>query len=292
MNTISATAPAKLNLTLEVLGQRPDGYHEIRSVFLAVSLADELRFAPRGDGRIVLDCNDPHLPVDEHNLVVKAALLLRTTSGLPAATGASITVRKNIPVGAGLGGGSSDAAASLLALNRLWDAGASPDELARMGADVGSDVPFFILARSALVSGRGELIAPAAFPRPYHFVLVYPGFPVSTAWAYRALRLELTKRPEYSKMLLSRCLAGAPPDEIAGLLHNDFEPTVAARHPNVARAKQDLLRAGACGALMSGSGSAVFGIFPDRVSSLGALEAVRPSWPESHAAESAGPPPE
>ncbi|MCU0607641.1 MAG: 4-(cytidine 5'-diphospho)-2-C-methyl-D-erythritol kinase [Candidatus Edwardsbacteria bacterium] len=165
MEPITATATAKLNLTLEVLGRRPDGYHDIRSVFLAVTLADELEFAPRTDGRIVLDCNDPHLPVDEHNLVVKAALLLRTTSGLPTATGTSITVRKNIPVGAGLGGGSSDAASALLALNKLWGANASRQDLAALGAQIGSDVPFFVLARAALVTGRGERIEPQAFPR-------------------------------------------------------------------------------------------------------------------------------
>ncbi|MRR51737.1 MAG: 4-(cytidine 5'-diphospho)-2-C-methyl-D-erythritol kinase [Rhodocyclaceae bacterium] len=286
MRSITAIAPAKLNLTLEVLGKRPDGYHDIRSVFLAVTLADELEFAPRGDGRIVLDCNDPHLPVDERNLVVKAALLLRDACRLPAASGAGITVRKNVPVGAGLGGGSSDAATALLALNKLWGAGASRGEIAELGAQIGSDVPFFVLARAALVTGRGEHIEPQTFPHQHHFVVVYPGFPVSTAWAYRSLRSGLTNGPEYSKILLSHCLNGEGPERLAQFFHNDFEPTVVRQHPQIAQAKGDLAAAGALGVMMSGSGSAVFGIFPDAAAAQAGLRQTRQRWPRSYACAS------
>lgn len=286
MKSIVTSAPAKLNLTLEVLGQRPDGYHDIRSVFLAVTLADELELSARDDGRIVLDCNDPHLPADEHNLVVKAALLLKDARRLPATAGASITVRKNIPVGAGLGGGSSDAAGALLALNVLWETGASRGEIAELGARIGSDVPFFVLARAALVTGRGEHIEPQSFPRQYHFVVIYPGFPVSTAWAYRSLRSGLTNGTEYSKILLSHCLNGDGPERLAQFFHNDFEPTVTRQHPQIAQAKSDLAAAGACGALMSGSGSAVFGAFPDEAASLAGLRQIRQRWPRSYACAS------
>lgn len=287
MEKITVTAHAKLNLTLEILGKRPDGYHDLRSVFLAVSLADELEFALRDDGRIVLDSNDPHLPVDGRNLIVRAAQLLKDQYRLAPELGATITLRKNIPIGAGLGGGSSDAAAALSSLKELWGiAAASQEELASLGAQIGSDVPFFILARSALVTGRGDLIAPAAFPRPYHFVVVYPGFPVSTAWAYKMLRIDLTKRPEYSKILLSHCLNGDEPDKLAMLFHNDFEPTVIRAHPGIAQAKDSLLRAGAIGVLMSGSGSSVFGIFPGRDASLRALRQVQAVWPRSYAVAS------
>jgi 4-diphosphocytidyl-2-C-methyl-D-erythritol kinase len=293
MDSIMTKAHAKLNLTLEILGKRADGYHDRRSVFLAVSLADELEFTPRGDGRIVLDSNDPHLPADGRNLIVRAAQLLKQRYSLPSALGATITLKKNIPVGAGLGGGSSDAAATLMALSRLWGiADATPDELARLGAQAGSDVPFFILARSALVTGRGDLIVPAAFPRPYHFVVIYPGFPVSTAWAYKSLKIDLTKRPEYSKILLSHCLNGDEPDKLVPFFHNGLEPTVVRAHPGIAHAKDDLVRAGALGVMMSGSGSSAFGIFPGLEASRRALQQVHAAWPRSYAVSSATDAPE
>ncbi|MDI6740131.1 MAG: 4-(cytidine 5'-diphospho)-2-C-methyl-D-erythritol kinase [Candidatus Edwardsbacteria bacterium] len=284
MGTIKAKACAKINLTLEILGKRPDGYHDIRSLFLAVSLADELAFTPRGDGRIVLDADDPHLPVDRRNLIVKAAYLLKDEYSVPAGAGANIELRKNIPVGAGLGGGSSDAASALLSLKKLWDIDdASVDDLAAIGAKIGSDVPFFIRAKSALVTGRGEIIEPLDIRRIYHFVIAFPGFPVSTAWVYKNLKIDLTKRPEYSNILLSHCLNGEEPDKLATFFYNDFEPSVIRSHSRIADVKTDLLRSGALGTLMTGSGSSVFGIYPDQNAARSGLLQVRTAWPRSFA---------
>ena len=289
MEKIKAKAYAKLNLTLEVLGQRPDGYHEIRSVFHAVTLADELEFSPRDDGRIVLDTNDPHLPTDERNLAVKAASLLKQACQLDQDRGVTITLRKQIPVGAGLGGGSSDAASTLLSLKKLWNIDkVSIEDISIIGAGIGSDVPFFIRATTALVTGRGETIEPIAARQKYHFVLIHPGFGVSTAWAYKSLKKDLTNGSEYSKILASRCLNGDPPDQLAPLFYNDFEPTVIKAHPRIAEAKADLLAAGALGALMSGSGSSVFGIFPGPDASSSGWRRVQAKWPRSHAVASVG----
>ena len=287
MDTIKAKAYAKLNLSLEILGQRPDGYHDICSVFHAVTLADELEFTLRGDGRIVLDANEPHLPTDERNLAVKAALLLKQEYRIDQKCGVTVNLRKQIPVGAGLGGGSSDAACSLLSLNRLWNNNkASVEELSSLGSQIGSDVPFFLAATTALVKGRGEVIEPLAVTQRYHFVIIYPGFGVSTAWAYKTFKKELTNGREYSKILASHCLNGEPPDRLAPLFHNDFEPTVIKAHPRIAEAKSDLLAAGALGALMSGSGSSVFGIFSGPDASLSGWRRVQAKWPRSFTAAS------
>lgn len=285
--SIKLKAHAKLNLRLEVLGKRPDGYHDLWSVFHLVSLHDELEFEPLENGRIVLTCNNEHLPVNEKNLAVKAARLLQGSldgkeKGLSQEgrlPGARITLTKNIPVGAGLGGGSSDAAAALLGLSELWGIKLSDPELHRLALELGSDVPYFLQGGTALVTGRGEHIKPLDWKPIYHFVIVYPGFGVSTAWAYKNLKIPLTKGPGFSKMINYDLSLGPDQGSWPGFLHNDLEKAVIPSHPQIDQIKQRLVQNGALGALMSGSGSSVFGIFSDQVSARQSASELKSQWP-------------
>jgi 4-diphosphocytidyl-2-C-methyl-D-erythritol kinase len=188
---LQVKAPAKLNLHLEVLGRRPDGFHEVRTVMQAVSLCDLLTFALREDGGIALRCSGADLPVDERNLVVRAALMLKERHRV--ARGAAISLTKRIPVGGGLGGGSADAAVALLALSRLWGVEAAAEDVRDMAARLGSDVPFFLSGGTALCEGRGERVLPLACGRPMHYVLVMPPFSLSTARVYAAAETGLTE---------------------------------------------------------------------------------------------------
>jgi 4-diphosphocytidyl-2-C-methyl-D-erythritol kinase len=172
-------APAKINLFLSVLKKRPDGYHDLYSVLQMVSLYDELTFEPTTKG-VSLVNSSQNLPLDGRNLVIRAARSLAHAAGIKS--GVHVTLKKNIPIGAGLGGGSSDAAATLVALNRLWGLGLTCDDLARMGQDLGSDVPFFLHGPTAFVSGRGGEVIPCVLDRDRWMVLINPGFEVSTRW--------------------------------------------------------------------------------------------------------------
>ncbi len=287
MRKLKLKAYAKLNLTLKILGQRPDGYHNIESVFHCISLHDELILSPRRDGRIVLKCSDPELPTDSSNLAYKAAVTLKALAlkkYLGEKTfGATISLKKNIPIGAGLGGGSSDAAAVLLGLKKLWGLDwLTPVDLKKTSESLGSDVPFFLKGGTAHVTGRGEKVRARKCPGKYHFILVYPGFPVSTAWAYKnhkKIKKKLTKGLKFSKMLLKSCGPDRSAVDISRHFINDLEPAVASRYPQISRIKADLLKAGALGSMMSGSGSSVFGLFADAGSAQKAWSKTSKTWP-------------
>src|SRR6476469_7269340 len=180
--TVRVSAPAKVNLFLEVLGKRADGYHEIATLMLAIDLEDELDVAPAESGELSLTCDDPALPTGPENLVLKAASRLRAETGTSA--GARIHLRKRIPWAAGLGGGSSDAAAALEGLNELWKLGLSTAALARVGSDIGSDVPFFLNGPAAWCTGRGEVVTPVKVGKPLDLVLVKPAEGLGTAEVY------------------------------------------------------------------------------------------------------------
>ncbi|HSW47386.1 MAG TPA: 4-(cytidine 5'-diphospho)-2-C-methyl-D-erythritol kinase [Phycisphaerae bacterium] len=184
---LMVTAPAKINWTLRVLRRRDDGYHDIESLVSTVSLHDDLAFSPRHDARFVLTCDNPSVPTDESNLICRAATLLQSHAP-PAATGWNCRLSKRIPVGGGLGGGSSNGAAALIALNQLWSLGWSKERLMAAAAVLGSDVPFFILGGTAVIAGRGEQVRPTALPWHGCIVLMMPAFPISTAAVYRAWR--------------------------------------------------------------------------------------------------------
>lgn len=261
-------SPAKVNLHLEVLGRRPDGYHEIRSLLQLVDLCDRvlLRSTPR---EIQVAAPGAGLPEGPGNVAYAAATLLREASGVRA--GAAITIEKRIPVAAGLGGGSSNAAAVLAGLNRLWGLGWGRERLMELGGRIGSDVPFFLGPPLARVEGRGEIVVPMPPLPPAWVVVGDPGIAVASGWAYGRLNLELTlPRPASSiwRSIVRGDVVPALPDAF-----NSLEAAVLPAHPAVGRLKRALQEGGAVPALMSGSGSAVFGLVPDEA--LGRVLAAR-----------------
>ncbi len=256
---LSFKTPAKINLGLFILGKRPDGYHELETLLQMVSLFDEIDLEPVAQG-IELECCAPGIPQDASNLAVRAAALLR--DAFPEkSSGVRIHLKKNIPAGAGLGGGSGNAAGVLMGLNRLWDLKLTRDRLSTFAAQLGSDVPFFLWGPCALGRGRGEIMEPVAKPSgKFSVVLVYPGFPITTSEVYRALKIKLTK-PGNHISILEKFLSESEIVALGSRLHNDLEPVVEERFPEIEAIKIELLAQGAKGALLSGSGSTVFGIF-------------------------------
>ena len=254
-------APAKVNLILRVLDRRPDGFHNLWSLMQAVALEDELELRRRRDSQETrLFCPDASVPTDHRNLVVRAASLVLQRSG--QAVGLDIELTKRIPVGAGLGGGSSDAAATIVGLNRLLDLGWSRDEMAALGQELGSDVPFFFFPPSAIVQGKGEEVRPIQLAGERWVLLVQPGFPVETKWAYEQLaRTRLGPRP-LSKALEAVATAGALSwNDVIPLMENDFEEVLRPTHGVFGEIKRHMLLQGAEAALLSGTGSTVFGLF-------------------------------
>jgi 4-diphosphocytidyl-2-C-methyl-D-erythritol kinase len=256
---IKIPAFAKINLGLRVSGRRADGYHEIRTVFQTISLHDGLTFEATRDGRLELACTDPSIPTDESNLVLRAAVALRERYG--ASLGARVTLEKNVPAGGGLGGGSSDAAVTLLVLSYLWNLKTGARELSELGARLGADVPFFLTGGTALGTGTGTDIAPLEDAPKTHLVVVTPAVHVSTADAYKALGAPaLTKDDALANLSVSRTEADLP-DSLCDVMPNDFEAAVVRLHPEIGRARDALAGAGAKRASLSGSGSSVYGVF-------------------------------
>lgn len=257
---------AKINLHLRVLGKREDGFHEIFTVFQTVSLADDLTF--ESSDVLELECDDPEVPLDESNLILRAARSLNSRLG------ARIVLKKRIPTGGGLGGGSSNAAVALIGLNRLWSLGLSLAELSEVGARLGSDVPFFFSGGTALGYGRGESIQELPDFAAPQLLLVTPDVHVSTASAYAGLNAENLTNEGLNRILrVCRSEAGSP-DFLRGALINDFEPSVFAAFPEIGRAKRRLIELGASRALMSGSGASVFGFFDKDETRQAALKAL------------------
>ena len=255
---ITVRCPAKLNLFLEVLERRPDGYHNLDTVMQAVDLYDELEIAAQPGSELSLECSDPALPCDERNLVLRAALALRRATD--CRSGARFRLTKRIPMQAGLGGGSSDAAGALVGLNRAWGLGLPTEPLRQIAATVGSDVAFFLYGGTARCRGRGELVEPVPVTAPFHYVLLFPGVGVSTAEAYARLRFPLTPLAPSATMLLDSLLAGDVPG-LGRSLFNRLEGPAFGIHPRLAEAKSRLAASGLFqGVCMTGSGSALFGL--------------------------------
>lgn len=250
---------AKINLSLRVLGRRADGYHELRTVFQTISLRDSLTFeATAGEG-LELHCSAPDVPADNSNLVVRAARALRERFGVRR--GARVSLEKRIPAGGGLGGGSSDAAATLVGLTRLWGVKTDAGELSELGARLGADVPFFLTGGTALGEGTGADVSPLKDLPRKHLVVVTPGVRVSTAEAFEALGLTALTKVGSAVMLPISHAEAEFHDSLCGVMSNDFEPSVLGLFPEIGRAKDALLGAGAQCAMLSGSGSSVFGVF-------------------------------
>ena len=259
-NVISLKAPAKVNLFLEILGKRDDGYHEIETIMQEIDLADSLQFEETQEG-VTLECNDKNIPANQDNLVCKAANLILEECGIRK--GVIINLEKNIPVGAGLGGGSSDAATTLKALNSLWKVGLNNEELMGFAAKLGSDIPFFINGKTALCRGRGELITPVEVRNRMDYIILFPRVHISTETIYKNLKIDLTKKRKDVSFFLD-ALKYSEVASISKLLFNRLEEIIFATYPDLLQVKSTLESFDFCGLSISGSGSAFFGLCNDR----------------------------
>ncbi|BCB96377.1 4-diphosphocytidyl-2-C-methyl-D-erythritol kinase [Dissulfurispira thermophila] len=276
-------APAKVNWSLYVLDKREDGYHNILSLMHCIGLYDTLTFEHSDTIELITNMNI--LP--EHNLVYKAAKSLQSYAEIK--DGARIVLKKDIPSGAGLGGGSSDAAYALIGLNKLWGLGLDKDELKEIGSSIGSDVPFFFNCPMAIVEGRGDILTPLEMDISYPLLLVKPAIPISTVWAYERLgakgkaqetKTELTKTMDKFNniQLIYKALKTGDVSLLKSSAHNDFEEVVMEKYPIIKDLRRKLLNAGASMAIMSGSGSTVFGLFEDREKATNAARQFSSHW--------------
>ncbi len=270
MSTVIRQSPAKVNLLLNILRKREDGFHEMESVMQPVQLCDRLEVSKAPAG-ITLTCSNDALPVDGSNLVHKAATAFLNAAGIT--DGVKIHLEKNIPLAAGLGGGSGNAAHTLDALNELFNLPLNPARLQELAAALGSDVPFFLQSQPALAYGRGELVQPLPpflALRGAHILLIHPGFGISTAWAYRSLAKfpdALNGRVGRAQQLIER-LQGSDLAAAGHLFYNSLEAPVLPKHPLLALYQEFLRASGAPTVLMSGSGSTTFAITSDSASAV------------------------
>ncbi len=272
MKSISRPSPAKINLTLKVGPTRTDGFHEIESLVARVGLCDTVTVTPRDDGRLTLACDEPSIPCDEANLSLRAARRLAEAAGARD-RGAHIELVKRIPAGTGLGGGSSNAATTMMLLNELWETGLSRAELAELGAGIGSDVPLFFHTPLCVLRGRGELVEDVQHGLDGWAVLVLPDIHVSTPEVYAAWdRLEAVPERPTPEMILLKTTSIAtlmPP------LFNDLQPAALAINPELAEVAKALEKIACDRFLMTGSGSAFFGLFDERDAAEQMAECIR-----------------
>ncbi len=268
-------APAKINWALSVLRKREDGYHDIISLIQTIDLYDTLIFEE--SEKIEIICNFPIKR--ENNLVYKATKAISEYKGIKK--GVKITIQKEIPIGAGLAGGSSDAAATLKALNDFWKLNLSTEELIQLGKSLGSDVPFFFYPPIAMVEGKGEIISPLQIKKSYNLLLVKPSFNISTKWAYESLKIKTELTENYKKInnniwQLYNILCEGFSNSI--YLWNDLEKVVIGKYKEIELVKKRLLKVGAIISLMSGSGSTVFGLFRNREETVAAAKNFNGYW--------------
>jgi 4-diphosphocytidyl-2-C-methyl-D-erythritol kinase len=269
MEEMKIKSPAKINLGLRILGKRKDGFHEIETVMQMIDLCDDIVISKKDKG-ITVFCNDSSL-CGEKNLAYRAAEMIKEKSR--RIDGVDITIKKNIPVGAGLGGGSSNAASVLLGLNKIWELGYSQEELMEMAGVLGSDVPFFIDGPAAIAKGRGEILHSLEKPEKMYLLLVIPPVAISTKWAYKNINLKLTNRGNEGN--LNQFNLSKIKTDIQRFLLNDLEEVVTKRLPEISEIKEKLISLGSTGASMSGSGSSVYGIFLKRDCCLKAYETMK-----------------
>ncbi len=271
------SAYAKLNLTLDILGRRPDGYHEMKMIMLAVDLADQVSLSPREDGVLTVETALPFLPRDDGNIAAKAARAFFAALGRPC-PGFTIAIDKQIPVCAGMAGGSSDGAAVLRVLRRAYAPGMPQEELETIAARVGSDVPFCVRGGSALAQGRGEILTDLPLPPPCRLVVCKPSFSISTPELFAQVRMKkLRCHPDTAGMLAA--LEAEDLEGMARRVYNVFEDVLPRRFSQVFQIKGNLLELGAMAASMTGSGPTVFGIFRDEETARRAAEVLRPHFP-------------
>ncbi len=269
MDCLTLHCPAKINLRLKVVKKRPDGYHEIETIFQKISLYDEIILQRTTQKGFTLTVDTSLIPSDTTNLISRAAsLLIQDRGAIP--TGVSIHLKKKIPVGAGLGGGSSNAALTLLGLNRLLGLGLTREYLQQLAAQLGADVPFFVSrCTTAYATGIGEKITPLELQSRLWFLIVYPDVSISTAWAYSEIsKYNLLTKSEKNTIFTNSVLSL---NKVISLLENDFERVVEPEYPEVRKIKENIMQAGAAGTLLSGSGSSVFGVFATKTECQKAL---------------------
>jgi 4-diphosphocytidyl-2-C-methyl-D-erythritol kinase len=263
LQSLNLLSPAKINLRLEILSKRPDNYHEIKTIFHKISIFDKIGLEKIPGNEVKLTIDDPAIPTDNTNLAVKAANLIFSYADIKP--GIKIDIKKKIPAGAGLGGGSSNAAVTLKGINTLLNLNISEQIIAEFAVKLGADVPFFLTgASTAYATGIGEKIKSIETHNKLWFLVIFPGFTVSTAWAYKSIKkynllTKSTKNNNIKNYSLDI-------NTVKSSLYNDFESVVNKRHTEIPKIKEQLIKTGAQGAMLSGSGSSVFGIFPDKAS--------------------------
>ena len=290
MHSYSLVAPAKINLYLEIIGDRPDGYHELVMIMQSISLADRLEIYSNGTDKIRLHCNHPQVPLDETNIAYQAAELMKEEFKRTFANygGMDITIEKNIPVAAGLAGGSTDAAAVLVGINQMWKLGLTIPELQDLGAKLGSDVPFCLAGGTAIATGRGEQLDNITDLDNLWLVLAkYNSLSVSTAWAYNTYRQQFaheyvaddhninTRTSRVHSGPLVSAIGHKDGEQIGKLLHNDLEKVVLPEFPPVANLRKAFQKNNVLGTMMSGSGPTVFALCASEIEAEKVRDQVR-----------------
>lgn len=264
--------PAKINITLDVIGKKENGYHDVLMIMQKVSLFDSIEIEMSNS--ISIQSNLPYLPCDRRNIVYRASEAFFSHTGIIG--GAKINMHKKIPVGAGLAGGSTNAAGVLMALNEMYEAGLSKEILSMLGSSLGADVAFFINGNSTcLAEGLGEVLTPI-IPNNLkgYIVLAKPNFPVSTKWVYERLNLDKIKQRPNTELVINAIKIGDL-KTVAENMANVLETVTIARYPEIERYKKNMLRCGAIGSIMSGSGSTAFGIFDDKVKASACVDEMK-----------------
>lgn len=258
---LTRRAYGKINLGLDVIRRRPDGYHEVKMIMQMVDIYDELTMAEAENGQITISTDNAELPNDEHNLIYKAIIKYRETTG--EKMGVSVTLKKNIPIAAGMAGGSTDAAAALILYNDLCGRKLSPEELCKIGVKVGADVPYCIMGKTALSEGIGEVLTPLQAPPKCSLVIAKPDINVSTKFVYEHLQLDsLKKHPDIDGM--RKAIENGDLQGICDRMENVLETVTVQEYPVITQIKELLIQSGAENALMSGSGPTVFAVFTDK----------------------------
>ncbi|MEN3190364.1 MAG: 4-(cytidine 5'-diphospho)-2-C-methyl-D-erythritol kinase [Atribacterota bacterium] len=276
MNAIVINSYSKINLILNILNRREDGYHEIETIMQSVNLADKITITEKED-RIEIECNNPQVPVNNKSLAYRSAEKILKKYKIER--GVKIKIDKNIPIAGGMAGGSANSAAILTGINKIFNLNLSNEDLREMGEELGMDVPFCLRNGTALALHRGEKILhlPPITP-PLWIIVINPGFEISTQWAYNNINLRKTKNGRNNMEAMLVALKRGIPGEIAKNLFNSFEELIIKKYPEVGRIKDRLLNAGALGALMSGSGPTVFGIMQNKEEALKVYERLKQEY--------------
>ena len=276
MNKIKINSYSKINLTLNILSRREDGYHEIETIMQSINLADQVIITKEKEG-IKIKCNHPEVPVNANSLAYRSAEKIINRYGIKK--GVKIEIEKKIPLASGLAGGSANSATILIGINKLFSLNLSNEDLRGIGEELGMDVPFFIQNGTALAYQRGEKLTPlSSINPPLWMIILNPGFNISTNWAYNNLDLDSIKREKNNTKAMLKALKEGKSQEIAKNLFNSFESLIIKKYPEVGRIKNRLIEKGVLSALMSGSGPTVFGITQNKEEALKIYEKLKSEY--------------